>query len=361
MQKHFEDGFDDHSLKNLEDDIMWNKTQKRELKNRILIDIENFQSREIIKKIPNMFYNIKKLGLIKKITYFGFSLIILFGLFVGTAFVSPTMAKVISNIPYLGLIFQSKSVDALIYDELQEKGYNIRTGISYEPEKIIEVSIEGSDDYYKEVKDDVEKIVNGILKSKGYDAYSVKVNKFVAKSDYVLNDEETKEKKLLENEVTKKLKQLDYKFDMVQVDPTEKTIFINIVGSKEYYNSIQDAIEKTATEVATAYKYKGYRINVTRVTVKVTKPDKGAQIIPTITEGLLSKKEFKVTGVSYQSKPLSIIIKTSILSSDPTAKTLGTEIESMIVDFLTSEEISSILENESYEIIVNSKDNKKIN
>ncbi|MDQ0862277.1 DUF4030 domain-containing protein [Bacillus sp. V2I10] len=358
MQKHFEDGFDDHSLKKLEDDIIWNKTQKRELKNRILTDVENLES---MKKIPNMFYNIKKLGLIRKITYFGFALIILFGLFVGSAFVSPTMAKVISNFPYLGLIFQSKSVDSLIYEELQEKGYNITTGIRYEPEKIVEVSIEGSDDYYNEVKDDVEKIVNGILKSKGYDAYFVKVNKFVAKSDYVLNEEETKEKNLLEDEVTKKIKQLDYKFDMVQVDPTEKTIFINIVGSKKYYNSIQDAVEKTVIEVANANKYKDYKINVTRVTVKVTKADKGAQIIPAIAEGLLSKKEFKVTGVSYKSEPLSIIIKTSILSSDPTAKTLGTEIESMILDFLTSEEISSILENESYEIIVNSKDNKKIN
>jgi hypothetical protein len=58
---------------------------------------------------------------------------------------------------------------------------------------------------------------------------------------------------------------------------------------------------------------------------------------------------------------LSFIISTSILSSDPTAKALGTEIESMIVEFLESEEISPILDNEPYEIIVNSKDNKKIN
>ncbi|MBT2733465.1 DUF4030 domain-containing protein [Bacillus sp. ISL-7] len=60
-------------------------------------------------------------------------------------------------------------------------------------------------------------------------------------------------------------------------------------------------------------------------------------------------------------KPLSFIISTSILSSDPTAIALGTEIESMIVEFLQSEDISPILDNEPYEIIVNSKDNKKIN
>ncbi|TDL76136.1 DUF4030 domain-containing protein [Peribacillus frigoritolerans] len=332
-----------------------------ELNNRVILGMENAKKDYEKQLKPDSKGDRKIWSLRKKTMFFSSVAVLLLGLFISSAFVSPTMAKVISNIPYLEFIFQSQSVDSLIYDELLEKGYNITTGIRYEPEKIVEVSIEGSDDYYNEVKDDVEKIVNRVLISKGYDAYSVKVNKFVAKSDYVLNDKETIEKNQLESEVTKKLKQLDYKFDMVQVDPTEKTIFINIVGSKEYYNSIQDTIEKKAIEVANANKYKSYRINVTRVTVKVTKPDKGAQIIPVIAEGLLSKKEFKVTGVSYKSKPLSIMIKTSILSSDPTAKSLGTEIESMIVDFLTSEEISSILKNESYEIIVNSKDNKKIN
>lgn len=101
MQKQFEDGFDNHSLKKLEDDIMWKKTQKRELKNRILMDVEKLESRERINKIPNMFFNIKNLGLIRKITYLSFALIILFGLFVGSAFVSPTMAKIVAKIPFL--------------------------------------------------------------------------------------------------------------------------------------------------------------------------------------------------------------------------------------------------------------------
>lgn len=148
---------------------------------------------------------------------------------------------------------------------------------------------------------------------------------------------------------------------MVQVDPTEKAMFINIVGSKKYYNTIQEAVEKIALEVANVNKYIGYRINVTKVTVEVKKAGKEAQIISAITEGLMSKKEYKVTEVGHKTKPLTFIIKTSILSSDPTAKALGTEIESMILELLTFEEISPILDNEPYEIIVNSKDNKKIN
>jgi hypothetical protein len=362
MRKHFEDGFDHYSLKKLEDDIIWNKTQKGELKNRILIDVDKLESQEKIKNIPNMSFRIKNLGLARKIIYLSFALVILIGLFVGSAFVSPTMAKVISTIPYLGSIFQSKSINQLIYDELEEKGYKIGSmGIRYDHNKTIEISLEGPDDYYHEVKGDIKKIVKGILKSKGYDAYSVKVSKFVVKTDYVTNEDEKNEKQLLEIEVTKKLKQSDYKFDMVQVDPTEKAMFINIVGSKKYYNSIQEAVEKEAMEVANVNKYKGYRINVTRVTTRVEISGEEAQIIPAITEGLMSKKEYKVSGVGFKSNPLTFIITTSILSSNPTAKAHGNEIESMIVEFLTSEEISPILGDEPYEIIVNSKDKKKIN
>ncbi len=304
--------------------------------------------------------NQRSLG--KKVIYFSSAAVLLFALLIGSTFVSPAMAKVVSKIPYLGQIFESKSLIIVISEELRAKGYNtISTGIRYETEKIVEVSIDGSDDYYNEVKDDVEKIVNGILKSRGYDAYSVKVNKFVPRSDYVLKDKEAKEKNVLEGEVTKKLRQLDYKFDMVQIDPTEKEMFINIVGSKKYYNTIQDAVEKVAKEIAETNHYTGYKIKVTRVTTEVRVADKASEIISVVTEGLISKKEYKVTGVGYKSKPLRIMINTSVQSSNPAAKELAMKIETEINEFLKSEDVSSILGDEAYEIIVYSKDKKKIN
>lgn len=82
-------------------------------------------------------------------------------------------------------------------------------------------------------------------------------------------------------------------------------MFINIVGSKKYYNTIQEAVEKAALELANANKYKGYKINVMRVTTEVRIAGKEAQILPAITEGLMSKKEYKVSGVGFKSKPLS--------------------------------------------------------
>ncbi|TDL60086.1 DUF4030 domain-containing protein [Rhodococcus qingshengii] len=333
----------------------------KELNNRVILGMENAKRDYERQLKPESKGDRKIWSPRKKIMFFSSVAILSLGLFISSAFISPTMAKVISNIPYLSSIFQSEPIGGLIFDELKEKGYKISgIGTGYSPQKVFYVTIEGSDDYYNEVKDEVEKTVIEILLSKGYDAYSVEVNK-VRKQDYTLIEEEMKEKNIIENEVTIKLKQLNYKFDMVQTDPTEKTIFINIVGTKKYYHSVQDDVEKMALEVADGNKYTGYKINVTRVTTEIRPSGKGGQITSTIAEGLMSKKEFKVAGVGYKDKPLSFIISTSILSSDPTAKALGTEIESMIVEFLKSEEISPILDNESYEIIVNSKDNKKIN
>ncbi|KQU14214.1 hypothetical protein ASG65_27575 [Bacillus sp. Leaf13] len=324
---------------------------------------EHYYDDEISNRIKNKVYerilkDQRKWSLSKKFKFLGSVAVIILFLLVGSAFVSPAMAKVISHIPYLGSIFQSKSISSLIIDELEEKGYKISgTGINYKPKKELEVRVEGSDDYFNEVKDEIEKTVKGILKSKGYDAFSVKVSKELAQNDYVLNGEETK----IGKELTKRLKQLDYKFDSILIFPRAKVININIDGSKEYYDAVKDDVEKTAIDVTELNNYKDYNIDVNRSTVKIAKADTGALITPAIAEGLMSKKEFKVTGVGYKEKPLSFIISTSIPSSDSEAKALGTEIESMIVEFLKSEEISLILGNESYEIIVKSKDKKKIN
>jgi hypothetical protein len=333
-----------------------------ELHNRVVQGIENARKdNQVAHQVNPKGKNAKKRwGLRKKVMIYGGVAVLLVGLFICSAFVSPAMARVISTIPYLNLIFESKPIGSLIYEELEGKGYKVSgSGISYKPEKVVEVRLEGTDEEFNEVKSEVEMIVKEILKSKDYDGYSVKVSK--EPTDYVLNEEQIKEKTILENEVTKRLNELEYKFDMVQTDPTEKTIFINIVGSKSYYNTIQDDVEKMAVEVASLNNYPNYKINATRVTVEVKKSDVGAQITSAIAEGLMSKKEFKVSGVAYKSKPLSFIIRTSLLDSDPLAKELGTKIETMLVDFMKSDEIAPLINNEPYEIIVYSKDKKKIN
>ncbi|ASV70246.1 MULTISPECIES: DUF4030 domain-containing protein [Cytobacillus] len=294
-----------------------------------------------------------------KILYTCSAAILFISLLIGSVFVSPAMARVVSNIPYLSEIFQSKDIVMIITEELEEKGYHTAsTGIGYNDKKTVEISLQGSDEYYNEVKDEVAHVVNQILKSRGYDAYSVNVNKSYS-GDYVLNDEEEQEKSLLTESVTDKLNHSDYKFDMVQVDPTENVMFINIVGSDKYYESIQDTVKEEAKNVAETNHYNGYEIKVTRMTTEIKPADKESELIATITEGLMSKKEFRVTGVGNSVE--KIFINTSIQSSDPSAKELGLNIEAKINEFLTSEDALSILGDNSYEIIIYSKDEEVIN
>ena len=82
----------------------------------------------------------------------------------------------------------------VIYEELEDKGYEIESmGTTYDSQKKITISIKGSD-YYKEVRDEVKKIAISILNEKGYDAYSVEVDEFKERTDYVLNEEEKAKK-----------------------------------------------------------------------------------------------------------------------------------------------------------------------
>ncbi|PGZ90476.1 hypothetical protein COE53_18070 [Bacillus sp. AFS029533] len=271
------------------------------------------------------------------------------------------MAEVISKIPYLSLIFKSKPLEQMIWEELKKRGYKIGSfGITYSP-KTIHIWVDESESYYNEVKDGIKKTVDEILQSKGYNSYSVNITKYQERKDYELNVAEKKEKTVLESEITKKLTNLNYPFNMVQADPTEDTIFINMEGSKKYYNEVKRDVEQIAKEIAESNHYPGYKIKVTRVTVEVRATDKGSQIIPAIAEGLLSKKEYKVKGVGYKSKPLIIMISTSIQSSDLTAKELGMKIDKEINEYLKSEDILSILGDEKVKVIVYSMDKKKIN
>ncbi|MES9682616.1 hypothetical protein ABWK22_06765, partial [Gottfriedia acidiceleris] len=211
----------------------------------------------------------KQRALGRKILYCSSVAVLLFSLFISSAFISPTMAEVISKIPYLSLIFKSKPLEQVIWKELKERGYKIGSfGITYSP-KTIHIWVDGSESYYNEVKDGIKKTVDEILQSKGYDSYSVKISKYQERKDYELNETEKKEKTVLESEITKKLTTLNYTFNMVQADPTENTIFINMEGSKTYYNDVKRDVEQLAKKIAETNHYPGYKIKVTRVTVEV--------------------------------------------------------------------------------------------
>jgi len=181
-----------------------------ELHNRVILGVQKAKEDNQIPVINSSASNKKQKSKRKKVivTWITAAILMII-LFTSSGLVSPTMAKMISSIPYLGSVFQSKSIMTVIYEELEDKGYEIEgIGIRYDPQKMIMINIKGTD-YYKEVKDEVKKIAKNKLNEKGYDAYSVEVDVFKERTDYILNEEEKAEKKLLEQKVEEKMKQLD--------------------------------------------------------------------------------------------------------------------------------------------------------
>lgn len=298
----------------------------------------------------------------KKIKVFSSVAVILAVLLVSSAFVSPSMARVVSSIPYLGAIFQSEPIGSIIAEKLTEEGYEVSsTGVTANPKKKVEIVLAGSAEDVAEVKETIGDLAEEILASKGYDAYTVEVSPEQQNSEYQLTDNKQTEKNVLDQEVTEKLEAAGYQFDQVQTDPTEKSIFINITGSEEYFESVKEAVEKAAVEAAASNNYAGYTGIATRVSSQMKPVEKGAMILPAMAEGFLSREKFDVTGVAYRNNPLTFIIRTSLSSSGPEAERLGSEIETMIIEYLESERIVSILDGEAYHIVVESEDGQKIN
>ena len=147
------------------------------------------------------------------------------------------------------------------------------------------------------------------------------------------------------------------------MDPFGKEIFIDLKGDISYYDDNKDKVKKAAQEELNGTNYGNYKVQVTNSTPIIIKKenDIGSDITSKIGEGLLSKKEYKVTEIGYIEDPLTFNIKTSVSSSDSSSKTLAQKIEKEVNQLLELKTVSSKLEGKSYKVIIYSKDGKKIN
>lgn len=299
----------------------------------------------------------------KNVLYLTTAAILFFSLFVGSAFIFSPIATVASKIPYLGSIFESEPLSEVIFKELEDKGYSLNgVGNSYKPKREIEVSVIGTNDYYNSVKNDIKEDVQQILKAKGYDSYSISVNKFKESVEPKLTKEQQNEISIIKETISDKLNQLNYEFNAIDVDPFNKEVFINLKESMQDYNDNKGKVKKAAEEVLNGINYENYKIKASQSTLLIKKEDDiGSKVTSTIGEGLLSKKEYKVTEVGYIEEPLTFNIKTSVDSSNPSAKTLSQNIEKEVKQLLELKSVASKLDGKSYKLIIYSKDGKRLN
>lgn len=131
---------------------------------------EESEKKSDIKKLPK-----RKRGWRK--SQFAVAAVISFGILTGSVFLNPTMAEVVSKIPYLGQIFQ-KPIPEVIWEVLEKEGYKtagIGMGI-WEGKPQFDIQLQGTEEYVSQEREHVLTILSETLNNKGYDNYELKVS-----------------------------------------------------------------------------------------------------------------------------------------------------------------------------------------
>jgi nitrogen regulatory protein PII len=304
-------------------------------------------------------------------TYLGAAMILL-GLLAGSAVISPTMAEMVSKIPYLNQLFQSEEpgFGKFGMEDLTEKGYNVSNfGIDYRT-KTIHVGIEGTQAYYDEVKNEIKNLVSEAFKEQGMDAFKVKISRVDQdkRSEEPSTDQQKKideyirRSSELEKSIMTELKRkgFDIRSAHVRINDIEKFIPLEVLVSEKRIDEMKEIVKEIAAEKETGeFKIKVYKIDP----IKEEAEQRWSPVISTIAQGLMGKKDFHVKGVGYSfyPSPLTITIKTSVKSSEPDTEKIAEKIEMEVRRFIESDEVKDKVKDDPYNIIVYSKDKKEIN
>ncbi len=305
----------------------------------------------------------KKKGWVKKWFYVSSAAVLLIGLLVGSALVSPAMANVVAKIPYLGSIFDFKGdVVKEISDELREKGYPVNgLGVSY-PEKVIRIGIEGDEDYYNNVKTEVKKVAIDLLKSRDYNAYSVKVNRYEAPK-LPQKDKETQQRseefQLIDSGVREELAKRNIEVLRLGHFAKPERIQIDVPNTENR----MDEIKQVVSDVLSANHIPSIPVKIKKINMEKEEQDRRwREILQIVSDDLLGKKEYKVRMVGYSVHPEPELQAFITLSSkDGNAKDFARELEGVIEKSLKSDQMKEKIKGDDYHITIYSQDDKIIN
>ncbi|WP_066307011.1 DUF4030 domain-containing protein [Bacillus sp. FJAT-29814] len=288
-----------------------------------------------------------------------------FGLFVGSAFVSPAMAQIVSTIPYLGGLFESKPLFEEVKEALDQKQYQYgQLGVSI-PEKEVTVGFEGTAEYYNEVKTPAEELIKDILKKRNNDAYKVRVfhDPDAAKRAAEIYEKADKEFDAEANKVTaivgEVLQKYGYEPNGIGVSSDRRINIEYIPKTETRLDQIKsDILTRLQQEQIKEYKIKFYLIDPNL-------QEREGRLVPlylTMTEGLTARTEFKVSGTGYSNNKerFYIEVRTTVSSTDAEQEEVAAKAEQTIKEFLQTEEAKTAVQTDIYEIVILSRDKKTL-
>lgn len=361
MKKRFNSFKDDSSLEKLNEELVWKSNQKQKQKQRLLEAIDQLEQSESVKPEKDIFFK-KQNRPLRNVMYCGIALVILSGAFISSAFVSPAMAQVVSKIPYLGQIFKKESVGTEIINTLRKKGYKIDSlgQTYYGGKKQIEISVDGSEKYFKRVKGDINKITKDILEARNYDSYKVKITRYdPVQYEYKPDPRQEKYDKI-NQEIAVELKNHNYHVLDAGIAgfDSDARVALEVLDTEKHIEDIKQVISDVLVknnEGKTPIKV--YKINLK----KQEQEGRWGNILDDVGEDLLGKEEYHVKMVGYSVHPEPQVFIYTSLSYSEENKEFANELEGIIDEFLQTDDMKAKIKGDPYKIIIYAKGKKKLN
>ncbi|BCB04228.1 DUF4030 domain-containing protein [Bacillus sp. KH172YL63] len=300
----------------------------------------------------------------RKWIYASSTAVLLVGLFLGSGAVSPAMGTVVSKIPFFGeILFKDEGVSASISERLIEEGINQdHFNISITQEKEIQIGIKGHVNNFELIEEKIGTIVSDVLQSNGYDAYTWKVVRARAEKTPVKSEEVQKRSEndsLIDSETRKAAAKLNIDVQAIYFRGKPKSILIEIPDTESRTKELREIV----TNIMTTHHLEEKPVKIKKVNVsKQIQETRWGQVLTGLHQDLIGKKEYKVQTVGYTVYPQpKIMVTLSISSRDVGAKKFAEQLEDRIRDYLKSEKVSLLIQDDSYTIEINSKEGKLIN
>ncbi|WP_419958562.1 DUF4030 domain-containing protein [Psychrobacillus psychrotolerans] len=285
--------------------------------------------------------------------HFVVAAVISFVVLTGSAFLSPTMAEVVSKIPYLGQIFY-KPIQEVIWEDLAEEGYQLSAiGMGkWEQKPYFDIELNGTEEYVKQEEGKVLNILNEILDKRGYDNYELMVSAKNENEVSSVQKEIDKQREELGEKLMSDLEGAGYPIMNVNTYGPVVSVYIPIADEAKKVE-----IYKAAIELLKANETPKQVQVITRDLSEEEIESRWMPVIRSIEEELFLKKEYEVADIRYSYNPekVSITIMTNMKSSDIEDNQTTFKISKEIIEFLNSEEVKRMTENQKYELFIQDK------
>ncbi len=314
------------------------------------IDKEWKSFRKKVKKGPN-----------QKVVAFSISVVAAVLLFIGSAFVSPTVQQIAANIPYLKMLFESEPFIDEIRAALDREGYQYDgIGVSVNPREVT-VQLIGSKEYYQEQKESVKALIEDVLKAKNYDAYKVSVMQPYEREEPTEEDiAQWEQYEKITEAVMAVLQEYGYSTMGQQNGVSEDVVEFELPNDETKVEEIKNAVHvRLVQEQLGDYTIKIHSYDP----AKREREGRWMPVVRTISDGLTAKTEYNVKGIGYSNKSketFKVLITTTLDQDGSKVEEVVENIETTIEEFLETEEVKNMILDDPYEIVIYSKDKEEL-